>query len=546
MRRSIVVALIAGAGCATTQNKSVDLNALVAEYVEGSLEENPGLGRGVGLHEYDGRIAEIGDAAAAKAVARAKAYLEATKGVDLSQVQDPLRLDLQLTRLDAESTIFWTEMMASHERVLRYNGLFDVNSYLVRDYAPLEQRVAKLLDHAEAATQATDALLATLDEKQVRTHLETAAQVVKGMVVFYQNDVAVQTKPALDASPELKARYEKVIPAAIAAIQKIGKWIDDHMAQATEDYAIGEERFLTMLRANEGLEITLEELEEMAMQDFQRNHDAWMKLSEKIDPVQVMSSRLPADRVLETARTQATDLRRFIEEKQIISIPSQTECKVKETPPFMRWNSAFLDGAGPFEKTEDSFYYISPPDPTWPPEMQAQYIPWEGDLLGTTIHEVYPGHYLHGLFIRRAPSKAAKVYGSYAFTEGWAHYTEEMILDAGYAEGDPALKLGQLSNALLRNCRFIAAIGLHTKGMTVEQAEELFKKQCFIDPGNARQQAYRGTFDPGYLSYTLGKIQILKLREKFFAKRGTDDLKAFHDWLMSFGSAPVALVEQRL
>ena len=543
MRRDIVVVqVLMVAGCAT--QKSSGLDALVAEYVDGTLAENPGLGRQLGFHEYDGKIAELGDAEAARRVARAKAYLEATANLDPAAVPDPLRLDLQLTRQDAHSTIFWVETMKQHKKILRYNGLFDLNSYLVRDYAPLEQRVTALLDHAEAATKATDALLATLDQAQVRTHLETAAQVWSGMVVFYQNDVAVQTKPAL-ANAQLAARYEKVMPAAIAAMQKIEKWIADRSPDGTEDFALGEERFLAMLRANEGLEISLEELEQMAMADFERNRNTWMEVSQKIDPSQVMSDRLPAEGVLSAAAQQSKDLRLFIEQKQIVTIPSTTECKVKETPPFQRWNSAFLDGAGPFEKSEESFYYISPPDPAWPKEMQEQYIPWEGDLLGTTIHEVYPGHYLHSLWIRRAPSRASKIFDSYAFTEGWAHYTEEMMLDSGYGANDPALRLGQLSNALLRNCRFIAAIGLHTKGMTVPKAEELFQKECFIDPGNARQQAYRGTFDPGYLSYTLGKIQILKLREKFYAKHGTDP-KAFHDWLLSFGSPPVALLEQRL
>ena len=212
----------------------------------------------------------------------------------------------------------------------------------------------------------------------------------------------------------------------------------------------------------------------------------------------------------------------------------------------MRWNSAFLDMAGPFEKAEGSFYYISPPDPSWPPAMQEAYIPYEGDLLATSIHEVYPGHFTQLLQYRRADSKVQKIFDSYAFVEGWAHYSEQMMLDEGFGKEAPRLRLGQLANALLRNCRFLAAIGMHTKGMTVEEADTLFQKKCFIDPGNAIQQAYRGTFDPGFLSYTLGKLQILELRDEFFAKRGTKSLKAFHDWLLSYGGSPVQLIARRL
>jgi uncharacterized protein (DUF885 family) len=121
-----------------------------------------------------------------------------------------------------------------------------------------------------------------------------------------------------------------------------------------------------------------------------------------------------------------------------------------------------------------------------------------------------------------------------------------MMFDAGFGKGDDRLLLGQLSNALLRNCRFLAAIGLHTRGMTVAEADMLFQEKCFIDPGNALQQAYRGTFDPGYLSYTLGKLEILELRKEFFEKRKTESLRAFHDWLLSFGASPIALIRRRL
>ncbi len=552
MRRAILTALLL-AGCAT-QNRSTNVETMVAQYVDGSLAENPGHAREMGLHAYDGKIPELGDASAVRSIERAKAYLEATDDVDLSRLEDPIRLDVQLTRLDAQSTIFALGTLERHKKILSYAGLFDVNSYLVRDYAPLAQRISSLLDHAEAAAQATDVMLATLAPKQVRTHLETAAQIFKGLIVFYENDVATQSKPALDADAKLKARYDQVIPAAIASMHRIEAWIAERTPQATEDYALGEKNFLAMLKANEGIEMTLPELEAMANEDFQRNHDAFVAVAKEIDPeasveavfARVSGERVPADQVLETARRQVTELAAFIREHEIVTIPSDQKCTVTETPPFMRWNSAFLDPAGPFEKSQQSFYYISPPDPTWPADVQAQYIPFEGDLLATTIHEVFPGHFLHGLFEQNAPSRASKIYGSYAFTEGWAHYGEQMMFDAGYGARDPALKLGQLSNALLRNCRFIAAIGLHTKGMTVAEAEDLFKNQCFIDPGNAHQQAYRGTFDPGYLSYTLGKLQIMDLREKFFEKRNTQDLKTFHDWLLSFGAAPVALIAQRL
>jgi hypothetical protein len=302
------------------------------------------------------------------------------------------------------------------------------------------------------------------------------------------------------------------------------------------------------------LKTSIAELEQMAKSDYQRNFDKFVATAKKIDPKvsvqkvaeKVASERLTREQVIPTARKQLDDLLNFIVSRQIVTIGSEDRATVEITPPFMRWNSAFLDMAGPFEKAAGSFYYISPPDPSWPAEMQESYLPYEGDLLSTSTHEVYPGHFVQGLHQRRSPTLAQKMLESYAFVEGWAHYAEEMMFEAGYGKGDARLELGQLSNALLRNCRFIAAIGLHTQGMSVKEAETLFKEKCLIDPGNAMQQAYRGTFDPGYLSYTLGKIQIIELRKAFFEKRQTTSFREFHDWLLSFGSAPLSLIRVRL
>ncbi len=221
---------------------------------------------------------------------------------------------------------------------------------------------------------------------------------------------------------------------------------------------------------------------------------------------------------------------------------------MRESPPFMRWNYAFLDSPGMFEtKSMPSFYYLSPPDPSWPEAEQLAYLPPTADLLFTTIHEVWPGHFLHGLHIRRAPSRYLKSFSTYSMVEGWAHYTEEMMWDEGAGDRDPRAHLGQLKEALLRNVRFVATIGLHTGGMTVAEATALFADKGFVDPGNAKQQAVRGTFDPMYLSYTLGKLMIRKLRADLERTQGAAfDLKRFHDAFLSFGCAPIPVIRREL
>jgi hypothetical protein len=543
------------AGTSEAESPSSRAAALVEGYLDRLLNEDPAMARKLGLHAYDGKIAPISPQEIAQQSKAAHAFLEETAAIDIARVADPTRLDVELSRLAAERVIFRNEERKDYRRIMSYESLFDVSPYLLRDYAPLEQRVSALLDHIEAASRQVDALLAILDPNQPRTHLETARKILSGLREYYEGDVTAGSRSALENTPMLKERFERVIPAGLAAVDRIIQWIDGSaMKSATDDYALGEKDFLRLLEVNEGFRATLPELEHMAQSDFKKNYDAFVAVSKEIDPKltvqqvadKVENDRLPKDKVLDTARKQLDDLLAFIEAKDIVTVPGKERAIVAVTPPFLRWNSAFLNEAGPFESVPGSYYYISPPDPSWSKEMQDAYIPYEADLLSTSVHEVYPGHFVQALHQRLAKTRAQKILDSYAFVEGWAHYTEEMMFDAGYGQGDAKLKLGQLSNALLRNCRFLAAIGMHTKGMTVKQADKLFQESCFIDPANSMQQAYRGTFDPGFLSYTLGKLQILELRKEFFAKRNTKSLREFHDWLLSFGVAPIELIRKRM
>jgi len=229
-------------------------------------------------------------------------------------------------------------------------------------------------------------------------------------------------------------------------------------------------------------------------------------------------------------------------------VPGEEMAEVRLSPPFMRWNFAFLSSPGKFEeKVLPSFYYISPPDPKWPRKEQLAYIPSRPVLLYTTVHEVWPGHFLEYLHTRRIHSRILRSLCSYAFEEGWAHYGEQMMREAGAGGDDPRAAIGQLSEALMRNVRFVSAIGLHTRGMTVAESAALFEKKGNQDRASARQQAVRGTFDPGYLNYTLGKLMILKLRDDWKAKVGPRySLKAFHDQFLSHGCAPIPAIRRAM
>jgi uncharacterized protein (DUF885 family) len=247
------------------------------------------------------------------------------------------------------------------------------------------------------------------------------------------------------------------------------------------------------------------------------------------------------------ARKQLGDLKSFIQEKKLVTIPGTEEARVDEAPAYRRWNFAYINIPGPYEKNLPSIYYIAPPDPAWSQKEKDAYVPGVGSLLFTSAHEVWPGHFLQFLHANRSSSKLGQLFVGYAFAEGWAHYTEEMMWDAGLGNNEPEMHIGQLLEALLRNVRFVSAIEMHTGKMTVAESEKMFLEQGYQDAGNARQQAARGTFDPAYLNYTMGKLMIRKLRDDWTASRGGRQAwQAFHDEFLKYGGPPIPLVRKAM
>jgi uncharacterized protein (DUF885 family) len=243
---------------------------------------------------------------------------------------------------------------------------------------------------------------------------------------------------------------------------------------------------------------------------------------------------------------QLIELKRFVVGHDLVSVPSAEEALVAEAPPYARANLAYIEIPGRYESANlPSIYYIAPPDPAWSVSEQRAYLPSEANLMFVSIHEVWPGHFLQGLHSHAYAGPLGGLLRSYACSEGWAHYAEELMWEAGFGKSDPKLHVGQLVSALRRNVRFQTAVGLHTQGMSLAQSERLFTDVAFLDPGNARQQAARGAYDPEYLGYTLGKLQIRALRDEWTASRGGQAVwKDFHDALLSYGAPPVPLVRK--
>jgi uncharacterized protein (DUF885 family) len=419
-------------------------------------------------------------------------------------------------------------------------------------YAPLEQRVRAFIKYAQALPAAAAQIRENLQTPMPRTFIDFGAAGFAGLADFFRSDVPQAFAELRDE--ELRTALAAAIEPAEKSMRELAQWLESERPRATDTFALGPERFAAMLRMTERVDAPLERLQQIGELDLERNLTAlgsacrqFLPAGATLDCIAKAAGEKPRNGPVAEARSQLPALKDFLIEKNLVSIPGTEEALVNEAPAYRRQNSAYIEIPGPYEKNLPSVFYIAPPDPKWSKAEQEAYIPGRADLLFTSIHEVWPGHFLQFLHSNRSSWNYGRVFVGYAFAEGWAHYTEEMMLEAGYGAGDPELHIGQLLNALLRNVRYMCAIGLHTGGMSVSDCEKMFREKAYQDAGNARQQAARGTYDPAYLNYTLGKLMLRKLRADWQSKQaGKHDWKAFHDRVLSFGGPPIPLVRAQM
>lgn len=507
------------------------------------LQDDPSKGRDLGMHELDGKVGVYTKDAIEKRVERMKKHRAELASLDRAALTPDEAIDVAILMKQIDLFLFRSVDLAewSHDPQF-YGDIFGVNAYLDRDYAPLAERAKALLSHEKAALAQAPNVTLNLTSPLSRAIVETSIKVYKGYVEYLKGDVARQLKGVGDAA--FQEDLGKTNEALAAKAQEIVDHLVKELPKADDkSHVLGPERYKKLLLVQEGLDIPLAQFKAMGEKNLLENKKAYL-----IQQPKAKVSRPRAEELLETAGKLVQSSRDFIVKKDLVTIPSADKAVVKETPPFMRWNGAFLNAAGPFEKAATTaFYYITLPDPSWTKKEQEEYVMNRGVLQATSVHEVYPGHFLQGQWERRAPTTVQAMFGSYSFVEGWAHYVEQMMVEEGFGADDPQNRLGQLNDALLRNCRYLVSVGIHTEGMTLEQAQARFQNDCFQTKATAREQAMRGTFDPGYFAYTLGKLQILELRDEAKKKLGARfSLKRFHDALLAHGSTAISLIRDRV
>ena len=528
-------------------------DALIEEY----LEAHQVFAVVAGRHEYDGRLPDWSAAGIAHEIRRLHAARERAAAVADANLSEPERFerDYLIARFDRD--LFWLEVAeAPFTNPAWYLDWtldnLDPAPYLTRNYAPLDVRMRAYTAYAQAVPQAAAQIRANLRTPLARPLLERGVSAFRGFADFYQSDV-----PAIFAGVQDTASQKTFSAAndgAANAMRELADWLESQRASATGSFALGADRFARMLQMTEGVTTPLAELESAGRADLTRNQRALRDACATYTPgatiqacIAKMNANKPKGGAVEGARAQLAVLKTFVQDAGVATIPGPEEAKVDEAPPYNRANSAYIDIPGPYEKGLPAIYYIAPPDPSWTPAEQRDYLPGQADLLFTSVHEVWPGHFQQFLHSNRNPSLVGRLFVGYAFAEGWAHYAEEMMWEMGLGGGDPETHIGQLTNALMRNARYLSAIGLHTKGMTVEESERMFREDAFTDAGTARQQAARGTYDPAYLNYTMGKLMIRKLREDWTASRGGRQAwRQFHDQFLTFGGPPIPMVRRRM
>lgn len=532
------------------------LDDLVDRFYDDYFGFNPTLGRQMGYKQYLGKMPDFSYESIMGFHRRLQFYLIEVKRLQSGDFNPHHYSDLKQLELTIEYETFAIKRMRWWaEDPMAYAEHLDVSHTMKRNYAPLEERILHAVDHLSQVAHFLEQQRFNLQPVQPRVNLTTAIDMYKGYRDFYRGDVLQFFQNVAD--DRVRSQLDAAVEEASAAVEKFILYMKEELLpDATDEFAIGRFRYIDMLRFGEMVDVDIDQLLNLGEADLEENKKrfkstAFNYLPDK-KPSEVMKAIArkhpsPESLISDTA-DMLEGIRQFLLDNDIVTVPSEVRISVEETPGFMRWAFAMCDPPGPFEEVAtESFYYVTNVHPDWSDRQKEEWLSKfdYATLDNVSVHEAYPGHYIHYLHTLSAPSKVAKIAGAYSFWEGWAHYAEEMMLEEGWHDGEPQYRLAQLSEAMLRDCRYVCAIKMHTGGMTVDEATSFFMENAYMEETPARKEAERGTYDPGYLNYTLGKLMILKLKEDWKTDQGKKySLKRFHDTLLSFGAPPLPLVRE--
>lgn len=536
--------------------------AFVDDYFDAYFSWKPSEGTAAGLHQYDDRLEDGSADAATRRVQTVKGLqarleklregkLTADETIDAEVLDGLMKAEL----LDLEVVRTWRKNPMGY--IATPPGAVD--GLMKRDFAPAATRLRSVIARLKATPAMFAALRANVDNPP-KEFTDLAVRMGEGSVGFYRDTVRDWARAAAGTDADLLREFNAANDAVVTSLTETVAWMKkDLLPRSHGAYARGAETFARQLRYEEMVDIPLDRLLAIGEANLERDQEVFRRVAQKIDatktPAEVMRS-LSDDHPTEadlipSARRTIEKVRRFLVDRKIVTIPSEVRPTVLETPPYARNGSfASMDTPGAYEtRATEAFYYVTPPEKDWSAKQKEEHLRlFNAPVMQIiTIHEAFPGHYIQFLYAKQYPTKTRKLTACGSNVEGWAHYCEQMTVEEGYGDGDPKVRLAQLSEALLRDCRFVVGIKLHTQGMTVEEGARVFEKEGYQEPSTAYEEARRGAYNPTYLYYTLGKLQIYKLRADYRKAKGKDyQLETFHNEFVRQGGIPIKLIRRIL
>ena len=548
----VAAAVLAGSLPAAAQS----FQNVVETFYQGEFRAHPIKATDIGVHEYDAEVDDLSRDGQVKNIARLHKALDEFTAIDPATLSAGDRDDREMLiasikgkLLDVETIRYWQKDPNVYVR----SATSAVFNLVHRDFAPLADRLRSVIAREGQIPMPLATGKANI-EHPPRAFVDIAIRNVAGSIDFLKTGAPVAFAALEDQ--ELKHEFTTANDSAIA-FENYKTYLEQELKpKADGDFALGSDLFAKRMAYNEMVDIPPDRLLDMA-----KDQDALSEAAREVDPTapigavlkEIRAQHPTVDTLIPTARDELAGLRAFVLDHHIATIPSDLLPEVEETPGFQRATTvAAIDLPGPLEqRATQAFYYVTPPEAGLAPDKLEQYLEayYFPGLVMISMREVWPGHFMQYLTRRAHPDwpLARRMAESYSTAEGWAHYAEQMMVEQGLGDGDPKLKIAQLEMALLRDCRFIASIEMHTKGKTVDDAIQIFTKECGSPEPEARREAYRGTRDPGYINYTVGKLEILKLGDDYRAKMGNKfSLTEFHDRLLAGGLVPINIIRREM
>jgi uncharacterized protein (DUF885 family) len=564
----IVIGPLVSAG----QNTDAEFAAVAEEFVKGYLNARPLLATRLGFHEYDGRADDFSRLALDAELQRLRRFDDRLRKFEPEELNARNGIDLRILQAAIANELFEFQDVHKFERnPMTYAHCADLNIYIARNFASLDDRVRSL---TAIELQIPNTLIAgktNLESVLPKPYIELAIQIARGSADFLRKVMVAAVKAVKDQ--EVRGNFLDANRKAANALNDFASWLErEKLPKATPNFALGEARYQRWLTETELVDLPPAKVLEIGLAKLKEEQKVFADAAKVIDPNKpalevfkaIQKDHPKAEKLLPDIAKNLDQIRAYVTEYKVVGIPPNAKAQVKETPQYDRATSfASMDTPGPFEKkATEAFYYVTPAEPNWTEQQKEEWLTafnyYTADV--TSIHEAYPGHYVQFLRLNASTAnKIEKIFGSYAFIEGWAHYCEQMMLDQGFGgpkkppgsedEQKRAAKyrMAQASEALLRLCRLCVSVKMHTQGMGVDEATKFFQQNCYYEEKPAHDEAMRGTFDYGYLNYSLGKMQIMKLREDYKAQQGDEfSLEQFHNQLLDHGMPPIRLLREIL